>query len=168
MAEPAVALLNSLERATHLTKCLPSATTQDQVSAVYSALRDAQQNIQNFLLLNQQEEQPVVTMDENNEDISREQAMQEDDQPMPAMEDEEVQRLQESIQHCDLHNKRRKRAHSPSSVDGSSGNPMDLHYLKGQVQGQGQELQGPVFKPQDNQHKFDLIFQFHGWHRFFR
>lgn len=101
-------------------------------------------------------------MDENNEDCLREQGMQEDDQPMTAMEDEELQKLQESIQYCALQSKRRKRAHSPSSVDGSSGNPMDMHYLRGQVQGQGQELQGPVFKPQDNQHKFDLIFQFHG------
>lgn len=162
----AVALLNSLERAVHLTKCLPSATTQDQVSEVYSSLRDAQLNIQNFLLLNQQEEEVVATMDENNGDCSREQEMQEDDQPMPAMEDDELQKLQESIQYCALQSKRRKRGHTPSSVDGSSGNPMDLHYVRGQVQGQGQELQSPVFKPLDNQHKFDLIFQFHGWRRF--
>jgi len=170
MAEPVLALLNTLEKATHLTKCLPSATTQDQVSAVYSALREAQQNIQNFLLLNQQEEEAVATMDENNENFLREQEMQEDDQPMPAMEDDAVQRLQESIQYIGLQSKRRKREHSPSSFDGSSGNPMDLHYLKGQgqVQGQGQEPQGPAFKPQDNQRKFDLIFQFHGWRRFFR
>lgn len=78
MAEAVVTLLNSLERAIHLTKCLPSATTQDQVSAVYSSLRDAQLNIQNFLLLNQQEEEVVATMDENNEDCLREQEMQED------------------------------------------------------------------------------------------
>eukprot|EP01018_Ginkgo_biloba_P015623 Gb_31041 [translate_table: standard] len=162
MAESLVPLLNSLERATHLTKCLPSATNEDEVIAVYNSLRDAQQNIQLFL---QQQKQSVVTMDETNkslkvaddyDDMNNNLQEMQEDQQMPGMEDEELQRLQESIQDCALQNKRRKRAHSPASIDSSYGNPAGIQYLK------RQGPQGPQFKPQDHQHKFDLIYQFHG------
>ncbi|GLJ55293.1 hypothetical protein SUGI_1186530 [Cryptomeria japonica] len=102
MAESLISLTNSLERATQLTKYLPSAANQQEISAIYASLRDTQQSIQNFL--QQQERQLALSENSNISAYSRggeEQAMVEDeegDQQMPAtVEDEEVERLQETM-----------------------------------------------------------------------
>ncbi|XP_057869440.1 uncharacterized protein LOC131076325 [Cryptomeria japonica] len=154
MAESLISLTNSLERATQLTKYLPSAANQQEISAIYASLRDTQQSIQNFL--QQQERQLALSENSNISAYSRggeEQAMVEDeegDQQMPAtVEDEEVERLQETMKEvCALQNKRRKRARSPDA-------PVALYcFDRSWAREQG-------FKPQDRQRKFDLIFQFH-------
>eukprot|EP01018_Ginkgo_biloba_P030323 Gb_08622 [translate_table: standard] len=84
--------------------------SDDEFIAVSNSLRDAQQNIQ--LFLQQQQQSAVDDYNDMNNNLQ-------EDQQMPAMEDEELQKLQESIH-----------THSPASIDSSYGNPVGVHCLQ--------------------------------------